>query len=68
MTLAITFAKTPGKNTDAALLLVLQDGKLGKDGAKIDKASHGYITQAIRKTGGFTGKHGESLTLALPGK
>jgi leucyl aminopeptidase len=66
MTLAISFSKSP-KKSDAALLLVVQDGKLGKEGAKIDKASGGHISKTI-KTRNFTGKHGETLMIALPGK
>jgi leucyl aminopeptidase len=62
------FSKTAPKSADAAILLTFQDGKLGAEGAKIDKAHNGYITEAVKKTGNFTGKHGESLILPLPGK
>ena len=62
------FSKTAAKSADAALFFLFQDGKLAGEGAKLDKAHDSYITDAIKKTGTFTGKHGESLILALPGK
>lgn len=62
------FSKTAPKSGDAVILLVFQDGKLAAEGAKLDKAHDSYITEAIKKTGTFTGKHGESLVLPLPGK
>ncbi len=68
MTFTASFSKTPARTADTAILLVFQDGKLGRDGTKLDKDSGGYIAQALKKNPAFTGRHGESLVLTLPAK
>lgn len=68
MTLDISFSKKSSKTSTVALILVADDKKLGKQAAQLDKNTNGYISAALKKSQTFSGAHGESLILTLPGK
>lgn len=68
MTFNIRFSSSPLKESDAVILLVAEDAKLGKEGQALDERHGGFISAVLKRNKNFTGKHGEVLTLPLPGK
>ncbi len=68
MGINITFSKTTRKAQDTAVIVVYSDKKLNNQAADLDKKTGGFIKQALKNHGKFSGKNGETLALSLPEK
>ncbi len=68
MTTDIKFKKSAPAKTSIAVITVYDNAKLKGEGLTLDKASKGLISNAIKTSPKFSGKHGETLAVSLPEK
>lgn len=66
MTPNITFAKTPDKKSDSAVVFAYEGKKLSPSAKTLDDQTKGFIKNALATSENFTGKHGQMMALALP--
>ncbi|MCB1532739.1 MAG: leucyl aminopeptidase [Alphaproteobacteria bacterium] len=68
MTTAIKFKKSLTTQSPLGVLLISEGGALGENAKALDKKLKGFIKSAIKDSEKFTGKHGQTLLLPVPGK
>lgn len=63
---SISFAKTSKSKADTILIFTDNNAKLLPFGAALDKKTGGIISSALSLRDGFSGKHGDVLSVVLP--
>jgi len=66
MPLKLSFLKTLGQKSGTIAAFITSNLTLDADIKKIDKASGGYITHALKNDAEFKGKLGQAIALTLP--